>query len=113
MCDDADVEHFIHLFFAFDFSQRFWWQLNFEWNTELGIMGLLIDGKRRHNISCFKEILMAGCWTLWNKRNRLIFESEEMDMLSTIRFFKDTFVLIRHRTKPSLKEGMSQWLDTL
>jgi hypothetical protein len=76
-------------------------------------MELLIDGKRRHNVSCFKEILMAGCWSLWNKRNRLIFDAEDMDMHSTIRFFKDTFVLIRHRAKPSLKEGMSQWLDTL
>jgi hypothetical protein len=29
------------------------------------------------------------------------------------RFFKEDFSLIMHRAKPSLKEGMTQWLDTL
>jgi hypothetical protein len=28
-------------------------------------------------------------------------------------FFKKVVVLTRHRAKPSLKEGMSDWLDTL
>jgi hypothetical protein len=32
LCEDANVEDFIHLFFACDFSQRFWWNLSIEWN---------------------------------------------------------------------------------
>jgi hypothetical protein len=113
LCDDANIEDFIHLFFACDFSQRFWWNLNIEWNTELPIMDLLMDGKRRHDFSCFKEILLTGCWTLWNQRNRIIFDGEQCAMQYSLHFFKDLFSLIRHRAKPSLKEGMSQWLDTL
>jgi hypothetical protein len=113
LCEDASIEDFIHLFFTCDFSQRFWWNLNLEWNTELPIMDLLIYGRRRHNISCFKDILTAGCWTLWNQRNRVIFDGDECDMQFSIRFFKDVFILIGHRAKPSLKEGLSQWLDTL
>jgi hypothetical protein len=113
LCEDANVEDFIHLFFACDFSQRFWWNLNLEWNTELPIFDMILDGKRRFNISCFMEVLMAGSWTLWNKRNRLIFDGDDVDMQNSIILFKDTFSLIRHRAKPSLKDGMSQWLDTL
>jgi hypothetical protein len=74
---------------------------------------MILDGKRRFNIPCFMEILMAGCWTLWNKRNRLIFDGDDVDIQSSVTIFKETFSLIRHMAKPSLKDGMSQWLDTL
>jgi hypothetical protein len=43
----------------------------------------------------------------------LIFDGDEVDMQDSIILFKDTFTLIRHRAKPSLKNGMYQWLDTL
>jgi hypothetical protein len=88
LCEDANVEDFIHLFFACDFSQRFWWNLSIEWNTELTIMDLLLDGKRRHSISCFKEVLIAGCWTIWNQRNRAIFDDDEFDMQVSLHFFQ-------------------------
>jgi hypothetical protein len=107
LCEDANIENFIHLFFACDFSQHFWWNLNLEWNSELPIMDLLIDGKRRHNISCFKEILMAACWTLWKQRTIVIFDGDECAMKFSLCFCKDVIILIRHRAKPSLKEGMS------
>jgi hypothetical protein len=107
LCEDANIEDFIHLFFACDFSQHFWWNLNLECNSELPIMDLLIDGKRRHNISCFKEILMAGCWTLWKQRTRVIFDGDECAMKFSHCFCKDGIILIRHRAKPNLKEGMS------
>jgi hypothetical protein len=113
LCEDANVEDFIHLFFACDFSQRFWWKLNLEWNTELPIIDMLLDGKRRYNFACFKEVLMAGCWTIWNKRNQQIFDGDVVDMQASIILFKHTFALIRQRAKSSLKDGMSQWLDTL
>jgi hypothetical protein len=93
--------------FACDFSQRFWWDLNLEWNSELPIFYMILDGKRRFNISCFMDVLMAGCWTLWNKRNRLIFDGDDVDIQSSVTIFKETFSLIRHRAKPSLKDGMS------
>jgi hypothetical protein len=53
------------------------------------------------------EVLMAGCWTLWNKRNRLIFDGDDVDIHSSVTFFKEIFSLIRHRAEPSLKDGMS------
>jgi hypothetical protein len=34
-------------------------------------------------------------------------------IIQYLRFFKETFFLVMHRAKPSLKEDMQQWLDTL
>jgi hypothetical protein len=41
------------------------------------------------------------------------FEYQNPSIQETMRFFRENFELVRHRAKPSLKEGMSQWLDTL
>jgi hypothetical protein len=34
-------------------------------------------------------------------------------MCTAVSFFKESFTLDMHNAKPGLKEGMSQWLDTL
>jgi hypothetical protein len=36
-----------------------------------------------------------------------------IQICKSLCFFKDVFILIRHKAKPSMKEGMSQWLDSL
>jgi hypothetical protein len=63
--------------------------------------------------SCFIEVLMLVCWSIWNHRNRAIFDNKPININECLRFFKEDFILVRHRAKPSLKEGMSSWLDTL
>nr|XP_051207333.1 uncharacterized protein LOC127323200 [Lolium perenne] len=37
-------EDMIHLFFQCDFSQTFWWRLGMEWDTDLSLLDMLIDG---------------------------------------------------------------------
>jgi hypothetical protein len=115
LCDDTSQEDFIHLFFSCDFSQRFWWKLNMEWkwNTDLPIMEILHMARNDYNFICFKETLIVGCWSLWNIRNIKVFEDQNPTIHETMRFFRENFELVRHRAKPSLKEDMSQWLDTL
>jgi hypothetical protein len=74
---------------------------------------MMIDGEKRSNNIFFKEALIAGCWSIWIHRNNIIFDSHSRDILACFAHFKDSFGSIRHRIKPSLKEGMLDWLDLL
>ena len=113
LCDDCPTEDLCHLFFKCDFNQTFWWSMNIEWNTDLSLIDLLIDGRNRIKLDFFKEVLIIGCWTIWNDRNKIIFEGEVTSHNECKRLFKECFYLVRIRAKPSLKDGMSQWVDTL
>ena len=113
LCHDETSKSRTQLFFGCEFSQIFWWKLNQEWNMDLDIIDMLIDGRNRFNQKCFKEYLIIGCWSLWNHRNKIIFDGGHLSLDSCFSFFKETFSLIRHRAKPSLNDGMQQWLDTL
>jgi hypothetical protein len=113
ICDDEPNESLLHLFFSCDFSQNFWWRLGYEWNTNLALIDMLKDGKHRHGGICFKEILIIGTWNLWNHRNRIIFDNEDRSLETCYGMFKEYFALVMHRAKPSLKEGMQQWIDNL
>jgi hypothetical protein len=84
-----------------------------EWDTDLPLIDMLIDGKQRHNRIYFKEAMIVGCWSIWNHRNKIIFDYENISQDRCFAMFKESFSLIMHRGKPSLKEGMQQWLDTL
>jgi hypothetical protein len=59
------------------------------------------------------EAAMVGYWIIWNHRNKTIFESQHIDLDLCLSIFKESFELVMHRAKPTLKEGMSQWVDTL
>jgi hypothetical protein len=85
----------------------------FEWDTNMPLHDMIIEAKYRYNKKFFKEALIVGCWTIWNHRNKAIFENEYIDPLTCIFMFKESFSVIMHRAKPSLREGMQQWLDTL
>ena len=73
LCTDAPMEYMQHLFFGCDFSQTFWWRLNQEWNYDLDLYEMLLDGHARASHSSFKECLIIGCWSLWIHRNNIIF----------------------------------------
>lgn len=74
LCDDEPLEEYMHLFFSCDFSQNFWMTLGMEWNTELNITDMLMDGKERIKTLVFKESMIAGYWSLWKHRNNIIFD---------------------------------------
>ena len=83
------------------------------WNNDPCIMDCLIDGNNRARLICFKEILLTGCWSIWIHRNNIIFDNKALSIPECMRHFRETFTIIMHRDKPSLKEGMQQWIDTL
>ena len=113
LCTDDFNEDLIHLFFGCEFSKSFWESINYSWDIELELIEMLMEGKQRQNNICFREALLVGCWSIWNHRNKIIFDNEIFSLDRCLAMFKDSFSLIMCRAKPSLKEGMQQWLDTL
>ena len=103
LCSDTIIEE----------SRNIWWRLNLEWESDLDLINMLIDAKKRYNLICFKESLIVGCWSIWNHRNRCIFCNADLDLDVCFTDFVASFHLILHKVKPSLKEGMPQWLDIL
>jgi hypothetical protein len=51
-----------------------------EWEMNLPLHELLIEGKNRQNNICFKEALLVGCCSIWNHRNKIIFENEDISI---------------------------------
>ena len=74
---------------------------------------MLIEAKNRSHNPFFKLSMIAGCWSIWNHRNKIIFDNEQRSMAACLDLFKLSVSLIQHRVKPSLKEGMQDWLDLL
>ena len=101
------------LFFECSFSQSFWWAIGFDWNTDYDINNMIQEAKKRYTINFLMEILITGCWSIWDQRNYAIFNDNAPSIQRCIIRFKSFFQLSMHRAKPSLKEGMQSWLDTL
>ena len=72
-CEDNTLHDLAHHFFKCDFSQCFWWSLNMEWNSNSQLIDMLIEGRKRYKIIFLREILMVGCWSNWNHRNKDIY----------------------------------------
>lgn len=113
MCDEDTDETMLHLFFTCDFSQNLWWKIGEEWNTDLLLLDMIMDAERRSFNPFFKIAMIAGCWSLWNHRNSIIFDNQQRSLDICYNFFKSSIQEIRHRVKPGLKEGMQDWIDTL
>ena len=107
------IEDLFHLFFGCQFSKEFWHSLGYQWEDNHNIMAMLQHGRITYRSLYFKEILIIGAWAIWNHRNKIIFDGDSRDRQLCITFFKENFNLASYRAKPSLKEGMLSWLDTL
>ena len=113
LCETCPEETNMHLFFECTFSQSFWWALGIEWNVDLNLYQMMQDDKRRLSLDFFMEIMIIGCWIIWDQRNDAIFNGNPPNIQRCISKFRATFTLTMHRAKPSLKEGMQSWIDTL
>ena len=113
LCDASVLETMPHLFFSCTFSVEFWDKLGETWDMNLQLNAMIMEAKNRSINSFFKIAMMAGCWSLWNHRNKIIFDNEQRSMNTCYNFFKSAIEDIRHRVKPSLKEGMQTWIDSL
>jgi hypothetical protein len=70
---DCIEETNMHLFFECTFSQNFWWALGIEWNVDMNLYQMIDEAKQRISLDFFMEILIAGCWSIWDQRNVVIF----------------------------------------
>lgn len=76
-------------------------------------MDTIEDAKRRYEHNHFMEVLIVGCWSIWLERNKHIIEHVQLNINSCVEPFKVSFTLIMHIARPSLREGMQSWLDSL
>jgi hypothetical protein len=67
---------------------------------------MIDEAKQRISLEFFMEILIGGCWSIWDQRNDAIFNENYPNVQTCISRFKNTFTLTMHRAKPSLREGM-------
>jgi hypothetical protein len=113
ICEEWPEENIMHLFFECSFSQSFWWAIGLEWNPDMDLFSMIADAKNRYSYNFLMEILITGCWSIWEQRNDAIFRGIYPDVQRCVTRFKSFTTLNLYRAKPSLKEGMQSWLDTL
>jgi hypothetical protein len=113
LCDNCPQETLMHLFFECNYSQAFWWALNIEWDTDRDLHDMISEVKRRYSMEFIMEIIITGCWAIWDQRNNKIFNQIRPTIPACIAKFKIYCSAIMHRARPSLKDGMQAWLDTL
>jgi hypothetical protein len=113
LCEECPEEDHMHLFFECSFSMSFWWAMGLEWNTDLTISDMIAEAKERYHMNFLMEIIITGCWSIWDQRNDAIFNNKAPNLSRCIHKFKEFVNINMHRTKPSLKEGMKSWLGTL
>jgi hypothetical protein len=113
LCEEFPEEDHMHLFFECSFSMSFWWAMGLEWNTDLTISDMIAEAKERYHMNFLMEIIITGCWSIWDQRNDAIFNNKAPNLSRCIHKFKEFVNINMHRTKPSLKEGMKSWLGTL
>jgi hypothetical protein len=113
LCEACPEETIMHLFFECTFSQSFWWALGLEWNVDMTLYQMIEEAQQRFSLGFLMEVMIAGCWSIWDQRNDAIFNANYPNVQTCMTRFKATFTLTMHRAKPSLREGMQSWLDTL
>jgi hypothetical protein len=76
----------------------FWWALGLEWNVDMNIHQMIDEAKQRMSLDIIMEIMIAGCWSIWDQRNDAIFNA---NIQRCIIRFKSTFILTMHRANPA------------
>jgi hypothetical protein len=83
------------------------------WDTDIDLHSMIIDAKHRYSLDFIMEIIITGYWAIWDHRNDYIFNQQNPSLVTCMIKFKIYCAVILHRARPSLKEGMRAWLDTL
>ncbi|KAF8692523.1 hypothetical protein HU200_039624 [Digitaria exilis] len=53
---------------------------------------------------------MVACWALWTHRNEVTFDGVVLSLRRWKKIFRDEFCLILHKSKPTLKLELENWL---
>jgi hypothetical protein len=96
----------MHLFFECNFSQSFWWALNIEWDTDTNLHDMITDVRRRYSMDFIMEIIITGCWVLWDQRNNFIFNHIDPTIPSCMIKFK-IYCSVRGEAKPQARPDMA------
>lgn len=73
-----------------------------EFNTDENIIPMIIDARSRYKYEFFMEILIIGCWSIWNHINGMIFDNIPANINACRQAFKMTFHDTMIRAKPSI-----------
>jgi hypothetical protein len=82
-------------------------------SCSINLADMIADAKISYSHNFLMEILITGCWSIWEQRNDAISRGIYPDVQRCVARFKSFISLNLYRAKPSLKEGMQSWLDTL
>jgi hypothetical protein len=76
LCEVCPEEANMHLFFEYTFSQSFRWALGLEWNVDMSLYQMIDEAQQRLSLDFFMEVMVAGCWSIWDQRNDAIFNAK-------------------------------------
>jgi hypothetical protein len=77
----------LHLFFAYQFSERCWSHLGIGWCLDLPFHAMMEEAKRQTNHNFFMEFFIIVAWTIWKERNDIIFNRGTPSFQSLALFF--------------------------
>jgi hypothetical protein len=69
ICDEWPDETIKHLFCECSFGQSFWWTIGIKWNPDLDIHNMIIEAANRYSHNFMMEIILIGCWSIWEQRH--------------------------------------------
>jgi hypothetical protein len=111
MCDDAEEETILHLFFECSFAKKCWDKLGITWSHEADIHRRIVTTRQLAGLPYFMEIFLIAAWELWKVRNRLVFDGILATYSTWLRNFKEEASLQAHRLKDD--DRVLVWFDSL
>jgi hypothetical protein len=80
MCHTPPAETIEHLLFHCPFSQACWATLNITWQQHGRRLQIVEQAKLQWTRPMFMEVFIVGAWSIWKKRNKLLFNNITPDL---------------------------------
>lgn len=112
LCSLGCEETSFHLFFECPFSNERWESIPIFWNLNLRPLDMILQARSDFNSPIFREILITGCWIIWNTRNKVIFDNGQTNVDQWKRDFKQERGLVCTKAKPSKSLQISARRDS-
>uniref|UniRef100_A0A0A9F5I5 Uncharacterized protein n=1 Tax=Arundo donax TaxID=35708 RepID=A0A0A9F5I5_ARUDO len=74
---------------------------------------MIEEQQQQFQYSCYMEVIMITCRTLWNHCNNIIFNAGVLSYDIWKHELRHTFSLIMYGAKDNLKDDMTAWLSSL
>jgi hypothetical protein len=113
MCPSPPEETIEHMLFYCNFSKACWNKLQMTWTQNKDRLEIIEQGRTHWHRPLYMEIVIVASWSIWQERNRKLFEGIDPDIDSWARRFKQDFALLEHRTKTDLHTFIRSLIATL